>query len=226
MCLIYYCCNLTLKLYTNVMRADLDRKISGILSIIVQDEGDSFAKRAEMYYQKRPELIQMVEDLHKSYRSLAEKYDQLRSDNVEGKELMNGKSDNSHSKSTCAEEDSSNKSCDEINYNNHIEKKNGIEQRDKSDDDEDSHEAAMLENEKLCKELWLEVSELTRRNDEKRETIRDLTSKANMLHEEHEFTNGKHSPLLTHHHNSNQVDKKNLSKLSRLKRLLLGNKTN
>lgn len=59
--------------------ADLDMKINAILSIIVQDDGDSFAKRAEMYYQKRPELIEMVEELHKSYRSLAEKYDLLRS---------------------------------------------------------------------------------------------------------------------------------------------------
>ncbi|OMP09623.1 hypothetical protein COLO4_05291 [Corchorus olitorius] len=185
----------------------------------------------------------MVEDLHKSYRSLAEKYDQLRAEsnnvNVHGKEylLMNGKSDKfedfESSSNGLLVHPASNKPCDELNYNNHIDQKKniitGIEQphnyKSKSDD-EDSHEAAMLENEKLCKELWLEVSELTRRNDEKRETIRDLTSKANMLHEEHENSNGNHSPLVTHHHNSNKVDKKNLSKLSRLKRLLLGKKTN
>lgn len=47
---------------------------------IMQDDSDSFAKRAEMYYKKRPEFVQMVEDLTKSYRSLAQKYDHLRSD--------------------------------------------------------------------------------------------------------------------------------------------------
>lgn len=61
--------------------SDLDNKTKTILNII-QDDGDSFAKRAEMFYQRRPELINLVHDLHKSYRSLAEKYDQLRSECV------------------------------------------------------------------------------------------------------------------------------------------------
>ncbi|KAB5564785.1 hypothetical protein DKX38_004839 [Salix brachista] len=61
--------------------SDLDNKTKTILNII-QDDGDSFAKRAEMFYQRRPELINLVHDLHKSYRSLAEKYDQLRSEGV------------------------------------------------------------------------------------------------------------------------------------------------
>ncbi|KAK8993263.1 hypothetical protein V6N11_033365 [Hibiscus sabdariffa] len=69
---------------------DLDTKIDAILSIIVQDDGDTFAKRAEMYYQKRPELIEMVEELQKSYRLLAEKYDQLRSQiNNDSQRLQN-----------------------------------------------------------------------------------------------------------------------------------------
>ncbi|GMJ03323.1 hypothetical protein HRI_004001500 [Hibiscus trionum] len=62
---------------------ELDTKINAILSIIVQDDGDTFAKRVEMYYQQRPELIEMVEELQKSYRSLAEKYDQLRSQGLQ-----------------------------------------------------------------------------------------------------------------------------------------------
>ncbi|KAI3467800.1 hypothetical protein Pfo_024463 [Paulownia fortunei] len=33
-----------------------------------------------MYYQKRPELIKMARDLHGSYRALADKYDQLKSE--------------------------------------------------------------------------------------------------------------------------------------------------
>ncbi|KAL6011738.1 hypothetical protein ACLOJK_002203 [Asimina triloba] len=47
---------------------------------LIQDDGDSFAQRAEMYYKKRPQLIKMVEDFHKSHRCLAERYDQLRSE--------------------------------------------------------------------------------------------------------------------------------------------------
>lgn len=33
-----------------------------------------------MYYQKRPELIKMVHELHRSYRALADKYEQLKSE--------------------------------------------------------------------------------------------------------------------------------------------------
>jgi hypothetical protein len=49
---------------------------------IIEDDGVSFAKRAEMFYKSRPELIKMVEDLHKSYRLLAQKYDQLKSASI------------------------------------------------------------------------------------------------------------------------------------------------
>ncbi|KAJ0094541.1 hypothetical protein Patl1_17021 [Pistacia atlantica] len=59
--------------------SDLDNKTKAMLDIM-QDDSDSFAKRAEMYYNKRPELVQMVEDLTKSYRCLAQNYENLRSD--------------------------------------------------------------------------------------------------------------------------------------------------
>lgn len=44
---------------------------------LIEEEGDSFAKKAEMYYQKRPELIAQVEEFYRMYRSLAERYDNL-----------------------------------------------------------------------------------------------------------------------------------------------------
>lgn len=44
---------------------------------LIEDDGDSFAKKAEMYYQKRPELIAHVEELYRMYRSLAERYDHV-----------------------------------------------------------------------------------------------------------------------------------------------------
>ncbi|KAL0437574.1 UNVERIFIED_CONTAM: protein NETWORKED 3A [Sesamum radiatum] len=41
--------------------SELDKKTTMMLKLIEED-ADSFAKRAEMYYKKRPELISMVED--------------------------------------------------------------------------------------------------------------------------------------------------------------------
>lgn len=59
--------------------AELDDKTEAMLKLIEED-ADSFAKRAEMYYKKRPELITIVEDLYRAHRSLAEKYDQVKFD--------------------------------------------------------------------------------------------------------------------------------------------------
>lgn len=61
--------------------ADLERKIKMIFEL-VDDKGDTFAQRAEMYYQKKPELIKVVEDLRRSYISLANKYAILRSESL------------------------------------------------------------------------------------------------------------------------------------------------
>ncbi|KAI4339770.1 hypothetical protein MLD38_024677 [Melastoma candidum] len=55
---------------------DMEEKVKGTLKIIDHD-GDSFAKRAEMYYRRRPELINFVEESYKAYRALAERYDHL-----------------------------------------------------------------------------------------------------------------------------------------------------
>ncbi|KDP41485.1 hypothetical protein JCGZ_15892 [Jatropha curcas] len=55
---------------------EMEEKVSNMLHII-ENEGDSFAKRVEMYYKKRPELIGHVEDSYRSYRALAERYDHL-----------------------------------------------------------------------------------------------------------------------------------------------------
>ncbi|MCO5561416.1 hypothetical protein L7F22_015037 [Adiantum nelumboides] len=55
---------------------DLDDKVKEMLRLIEED-ADSFAQRAEMYYQKRPELVNLVEEFYRAYRSLAERYDHL-----------------------------------------------------------------------------------------------------------------------------------------------------
>ncbi|KAL6500385.1 hypothetical protein OROHE_025751 [Orobanche hederae] len=59
--------------------AELDEKTKTMLKLI-EDDADSFAQRAEMYYRKRPELISMVEDFYRTHRSLAERYDQAKSE--------------------------------------------------------------------------------------------------------------------------------------------------
>ncbi|CAI8615034.1 unnamed protein product [Vicia faba] len=59
--------------------SDLNEKTDAMLKLIEED-ADSFAKRAEMYYKKRPELISMVEDFYRTHRSLAERYDQVKPD--------------------------------------------------------------------------------------------------------------------------------------------------
>lgn len=42
---------------------------------LIEEDADSFAKRAEMYYKKRPELITILEDIYRSHRALALQYD-------------------------------------------------------------------------------------------------------------------------------------------------------
>ncbi|CAA7027200.1 unnamed protein product [Microthlaspi erraticum] len=61
---------------------DIEEKVQYALKLL-EDEGDSFAKRAEMYYKRRPELISFVEEAFKAYRALAERYDHI------SKELQN-----------------------------------------------------------------------------------------------------------------------------------------
>ncbi|CAK7323482.1 unnamed protein product [Dovyalis caffra] len=55
---------------------EMDQSVKRMLKLI-EDDGDSFAKKAEMYYQKRPELISHVEEFYRMYRSLAERYDHV-----------------------------------------------------------------------------------------------------------------------------------------------------
>ncbi|XP_074574061.1 protein NETWORKED 2A-like [Curcuma longa] len=44
---------------------------------LIEPDADSFAKRAELYFKRRPELISFVEDVYRAYRALAERYDHI-----------------------------------------------------------------------------------------------------------------------------------------------------
>ncbi|XP_051113158.1 protein NETWORKED 4A-like [Andrographis paniculata] len=54
--------------------SEMDLRVNRMVKLIEED-ADSFAKKAEMYYQKRPEMIGLVEEFHRMYRTLAERYD-------------------------------------------------------------------------------------------------------------------------------------------------------
>lgn len=53
--------------------ADMDSNVKKMIKVLEED-ADSFARRAEMYYRKRPELMQLVEEFYRAYRALAERY--------------------------------------------------------------------------------------------------------------------------------------------------------
>lgn len=55
---------------------EMDRLVKEMLRLI-EEEGDSFAKKAEMYYERRPMLVSHVEDFYRMYRALAERYDNV-----------------------------------------------------------------------------------------------------------------------------------------------------
>ncbi|KAF2283894.1 hypothetical protein GH714_016956 [Hevea brasiliensis] len=55
----------------NEFSSDMEEKVQIVLKLIEED-GESFAKRAEMYYKKRPELIHFVEESYRAYRALAD----------------------------------------------------------------------------------------------------------------------------------------------------------
>eukprot|EP01018_Ginkgo_biloba_P005046 Gb_06337 [translate_table: standard] len=54
----------------------MDGKVKTMLKLIDED-ADSFSERVEMYYKKRPELVGLVEEFYRAYRSLAERYNHL-----------------------------------------------------------------------------------------------------------------------------------------------------
>ncbi|KAK8963911.1 hypothetical protein KSP40_PGU001493 [Platanthera guangdongensis] len=54
----------------------MDDRVKSMLKIIEVD-GDSFSKKAEIYFRKRPELITFVEEAYRAYRALAERYDHI-----------------------------------------------------------------------------------------------------------------------------------------------------
>lgn len=58
--------------------SEMDKNVKTMIKL-VEEDGDSFAKRAEMFYKSRPELMQLIEVCYRAYRALAERYDHANS---------------------------------------------------------------------------------------------------------------------------------------------------
>ncbi|RWW51022.1 hypothetical protein BHE74_00042676 [Ensete ventricosum] len=62
---------------TTKLTADIEQRVQSLaVNIPDNPEPDSFAERAENYYQKRPQLIALLHDLHHRYLYLADRYSQ------------------------------------------------------------------------------------------------------------------------------------------------------
>jgi chromosome segregation ATPase len=59
--------------------AEMEARVQSMLKLIGAD-ADSFGKKAELYFRSRPELINHVEEMFKSYQALADRYDRISSE--------------------------------------------------------------------------------------------------------------------------------------------------
>ncbi|KAH9623835.1 hypothetical protein KSS87_004147 [Heliosperma pusillum] len=84
--------------------ADLDERIRVL--VLNSDQSDTFAKRAESYYQQRPKLLALLLDLYNNYLSLADRYclflhNQTRHGSTFSSELFSGSSSNHLTEEEC-----------------------------------------------------------------------------------------------------------------------------
>lgn len=175
--------------------SELDKKTKAMLKLI-EEEADSFSQRAEMYYKKRPELVSIVKDFYRTHRSLAERYDQLKS--VAGTRLtttlfeyplLMGNPSQKLTYSTdrlpvtlsdCFEsEDSEVDDPEEECQNEEI-----IRERVSSEEKDGEVMKLREEVERLKEENRIQKVELMEKDEEKREAIRQLCLSLVMLKEE------------------------------------------
>ncbi|XP_020243877.1 protein NETWORKED 2A-like [Asparagus officinalis] len=55
---------------------EMEERVKAMVKLIDED-ADSFAKKAEMYFKRRPELINNVEEVYRAYKALADRYDRI-----------------------------------------------------------------------------------------------------------------------------------------------------
>ncbi|WOL06728.1 protein NETWORKED 3C-like [Canna indica] len=175
--------------------SELEEKTEQMLNLIEED-ADSFAKRAEMYYKKRPQLVNMIEDFYRAHRSLAEHYDQLKSGSAVRKSItvLPSYFDKSWSQSisSSSETDEEPKLSSDSFYSEDSEVDDPAEETeaeskltDKPDEGTASYLAKLKsEVERLKEENAKLKAEIVGKNEEKREAIRQLAMSLDILKEE------------------------------------------
>ncbi|XP_057963521.1 protein NETWORKED 3C [Malania oleifera] len=187
--------------------AELDNKTKSMLKLIDED-ADSFAQRAEMYYKKRPELINMVEDFYRAHRSLAVRFDQVKSD--PGTRIVTTLGGSSSFLSKCQSEkisvsdqhyDCYSEICDaespaqseveDLDHDHEDEIQGDETQKVEEDVSSNVENGEVMklreEMEKLREENNILKGQLMQKDDEKREAIRQLSVAVEVLKDE----NGK-----------------------------------
>lgn len=186
--------------------SDLDHKTEAMLKLIEAD-ADSFAQRAEMYYKKRPELISMVEEFYRAHRSLAERYDQVKSESGT-RVLTTLRSPFSSTKYQLEKSTSgmSNQTYDSCSETCDTEESAESEVDDPEEEDDEEYGTPVHENlkeeeisrgvgyeelrklkeeiDRLEEEKRIQREQLKQKDEEKREAIRQLSMAVDMLKEE------------------------------------------
>lgn len=175
--------------------AELEGKTKQMLNLIEED-ADSFAKRAEMYYKRRPQLVDMIEDFYRAHRSLAEQYDQLKSGSAVRRSISVGPSffDSSCSRSiSSSDTDEGPKFSTDSFYSEESEvddpeqEENEAEGKPRimSDEGTDSYLVKLEhELERLREENAKLKAEIAGKDEEKRDVIRQLALSLDILKEE------------------------------------------
>lgn len=191
--------------------SELDDKTKQMLKLIDQD-ADSFAQRAEMYYKKRPVLVDMLGDLYRAHRSLAEQYDTLKHSCSTRRSMLtpspstkswsptsvDGKAPGSSSSSSLCSDSYDSESEVDDPYQQHDEKVSEGE-TEEAEKDEPDQEAELMraeikrlneQNSELQKEVEEKKAaleaELAAKDEEKREVIRQLASSIDMVKQENQ----------------------------------------
>ncbi|URD84671.1 KIP1-like protein [Musa troglodytarum] len=169
--------------------AEHDEKTKQMLRL-VEDDADSFAKRAETYYKKRPQLVSMIEDFRRAHRSLAVRCDQLRSGGAARRvtaALGPSQLDRSWARSISSNkgEVESRSSASESSEESEVDDpEQGGERRARETPDADLAKL-MGEVERLKEENAALNSEIAGKDEEKRDVIRQLALSLQILKEEH-----------------------------------------
>ncbi|XP_072958868.1 protein NETWORKED 3C-like [Typha angustifolia] len=175
--------------------SELEEKTKQMLKLIEED-ADSFAQRAEMYYKKRPLLINLIGDFYRDHRSLAEQYDHLKSgggirhtlsgpsllDRTWSQKVSNNTSDGSSLfSSDCYDSEES-----EVDDPEQEESEAETKPRDEPDKENDNDLVKLMKIElQILEEQNVTLkAELAGKDEEKREVIRQLASSIGILKEE------------------------------------------